>query len=82
MVLNQTLAVDDLVAFFLYLELFYQPFDPLSGAWESIQESLAGAERVAELLQEEPDIVERSAPSGCPASPGRDSLRDVGFATF
>jgi len=31
----------------------------LSGAWEGVQEALAGAERVAELLDEEPDVVER-----------------------
>jgi len=31
----------------------------LSGAWEGIQEALAGAERVADLLDETPDVVER-----------------------
>ena len=59
MILNETLAVDELVAFFLYLELFYQPLHHLSDAWEKIQESLASADRVAELLDEKPDIVER-----------------------
>jgi ATP-binding cassette subfamily B protein len=47
--------VADLVAFFLYLDLFYQPVRNLSGAWEAVQNSLAGADRVAELLQEEPE---------------------------
>ena len=41
LILNQTLAIDELVAFFLYLELFYQPIHHLSDAWEKIQESLA-----------------------------------------
>ncbi len=53
------LPIEDLVAFFLYLELFYQPVRHLSHAWEAIQEALAGAERVSELLEEEPDIVDR-----------------------
>ena len=53
---QQVLPVADLVAFFLYLEMFYQPVRNLSGAWESIQEALAGADRVAELLDEEPEI--------------------------
>ncbi|TET54056.1 MAG: ATP-binding cassette domain-containing protein, partial [Anaerolineales bacterium] len=48
-----------LVAFFLYLDLFYRPVRMLSGAWEQMQEALAGADRVAELLAEEPDVVER-----------------------
>ncbi len=52
------LPIEDLVAFFLYLELFYQPVRHLSHAWEAIQEALAGAERVSELLLEEPEIVD------------------------
>jgi len=59
-ILGQTLAINDLVAFFLYLELLYQPVRALSGVWESVQQALAGAERVAELLDEAPDIVEKS----------------------
>jgi len=58
-VLGQTLLIGDLVAFFLYLELLYQPVRALSGVWESVQQALAGAERVSELLEESPDIVEK-----------------------
>jgi len=57
--LGGALPIEDLVAFFLYLELFYQPVRHLSHAWEAIQEALAGAERVSELLLEEPDIVDK-----------------------
>jgi len=53
------LSVADLVAFFLYLEMFYQPVRNLGGAWEAVQESLAGADRVTELLEEEPEIHNR-----------------------
>ena len=56
--LGGALPIEDLVAFFLYLELFYQPVRHLSHAWEAIQEALAGAERVSELLLEEPEIVD------------------------
>jgi len=49
------LAVADLVAFFLYLDLFYQPVRNLGTAWEAVQNSLAGADRVSELLQEVPE---------------------------
>jgi len=58
-VLNQVLPLEDLVAFFLYIGQLYQPVRALSGAWEGVQEALAGAERVAELLDEEPDVAER-----------------------
>lgn len=53
---NETLAVADLVGFFLYLETFYAPVRILSQAWERIQEALASADRVNDLIQEAPDI--------------------------
>jgi len=62
--LQGTLPVADLVAFFLYLESFYSPVRNLSGAWEAVQSSLAGADRVAGLLAEprEPQSVRGAAP--------------------
>ncbi len=58
MALAGTLPVADLVTFFLYLELFYQPVRQLSAAWEQLQEAVAGAERVTELLDETPDVAD------------------------
>lgn len=40
----------------------------LSNVWESIQQSMAGAERVADLLEQEPDVAERR---GAIELPGR-----------
>jgi ATP-binding cassette subfamily B protein len=54
--LQGTLPVADLVAFFLYLDLFYLPMHNLSAAWEAVQSSLAGADRVASLLEEQPEL--------------------------
>jgi ATP-binding cassette subfamily B protein len=59
LVLGGTLSIADLVAYFLYLELLYQPVRALSSVWENIQQSLAGADRIAELLDQEPDVTER-----------------------
>lgn len=53
------LPVADLVAFFLYLEMLYQPIRLLSDAWERIQEALASGDRVDELLRESPEVEER-----------------------
>ena len=66
--LGGELPIEDLVAFFLYLELFYQPVRHLSHAWEAIQEAFAGAERVCELLSEEPDVFDLP---GAQEYPGR-----------
>jgi len=60
LVLNHTLPVADLVAYFLYLGLLYQPVQALGNVWESIQQAMAGADRIAELLEQEPDVAERS----------------------
>ena len=80
LVLNQTLPVADLVAYFLYLEMLYQPVRALSGVWESVQQALAGAERVAELLQEEPDVVDRPGAVDLPGrARGHLRLENVGF---
>jgi ATP-binding cassette subfamily B protein/subfamily B ATP-binding cassette protein MsbA len=78
--LNQILAIEDLVAFFLYLNLFYRPILALSSAWENIQESLAGADRVSELLQEKPRIKESAGAVALPPTvSGGIAFRDVCF---
>jgi len=59
LVLGDTLPIADLVAFFLYLEMFYQPVRALSVSWEQVQEAIAGTERLAELLEENPEVEER-----------------------
>lgn len=80
LVAGQALAVEDLVAFFLYLEMFYQPVRVLSGAWEQVQESLAGVERVAELLDEEPDVADRPNAITLPARvAGAIAFENVSF---
>jgi ATP-binding cassette subfamily B protein/subfamily B ATP-binding cassette protein MsbA len=50
--LQGTINVGDLVAFYLYLDMFYAPVRALSGSWDSVQQALAGGDRVGELLNE------------------------------
>jgi len=64
------LPVADLVAFFLYLERFYAPVRGLAGSWEQLQEALAGADRVAELLEQEPEVAETPGAVALPARAG------------
>jgi len=75
-----TLPVSDLVAFFLYLEMFYNPVRILSSAWENVQSSLAGADRVAHLIEEdeEPHTVP-GAVSMQGTARGEIIFRNVGF---
>jgi len=74
------LSIADLVAFFLYLEIFYQPIRGLGMAWEQVQESMAGFERIAELLSENPDLT--TAPNASrltQRSTGDIIFKDVSF---
>jgi len=78
--LQQVLPIEDLVAYFLYLDMFYQPVRSLSGAWEHIQEALAGADRVAELLDEVPDVKDQPRAKPLPArAQGEIEFHDVSF---
>jgi ATP-binding cassette subfamily B protein len=80
LILNQTLPIEDLVAYFLYLEMLYQPVRVLSQAWEGVQQATAGVERVAELMDEQPDVVERpDAIELAGRAKGGIVLRDVAF---
>jgi ATP-binding cassette, subfamily B, bacterial len=80
LVLQEMLPVADLVAFFLYLELFYQPVRMLSTAWENIQEALSGTERLAELLEEIPEVAESPhAKKLSERAAGHITFEDVSF---
>ena len=67
---REGLQVEVIVAFLLYLSLFYQPVSGLANLLESMQQSLAGAERVIAILdapveiQNKPGAVDLSSASG------------------
>ncbi len=62
------LRVEDIVAFLLYLSLFYGPVTGLANLLENMQQSLAGAERVIMILDTPSEIQDR---------PGAKPLKDV-----
>jgi ATP-binding cassette subfamily B protein/subfamily B ATP-binding cassette protein MsbA len=74
------LPVSDLVAFFLYLEILYQPIRALSGAWENVQSALAGADRVSELLDESQEVHDQKNAHALPEPvKGAITFKDVDF---
>ena len=62
------LRVEDIVAFLLYLSLFYGPVTGLATLLENMQQSMAGAERVLYILDSPYEIQDR---------PGAVELKDV-----
>ena len=68
------LSVEDIVAFVLYLSLFYAPVSGLANLLESLQQSLAGAERVT-LILDTPSAIQN-------APDAKDMGRANGAVTF
>ncbi|MEL7625409.1 MAG: ABC transporter ATP-binding protein [Anaerolineaceae bacterium] len=62
MAIGGTLSIADLVAFFLYLDSFYTPVRTLGNSMEAVQESLAGFERIADILTVSPEIASPENP--------------------
>ncbi|MBR4703240.1 MAG: ABC transporter ATP-binding protein, partial [Oscillospiraceae bacterium] len=56
---REGLLVEDVVAFLLYLGLFYAPVTGLANLLENLQQSLAGAERVVAVLDAPAEIVDK-----------------------
>ena len=74
LVYEGVLTVSELVAFFLYLEILYQPIRILSGAWENVQAALAGADRVSGLLDEEQEVQDQEGARVLPEPVQGESL--------
>ncbi|NLM51226.1 MAG: ABC transporter ATP-binding protein [Firmicutes bacterium] len=54
--LKGVLNVSDIVGFILYLNLFYQPIGMLARVTEDLQQAIASADRIFEVLDTDPDI--------------------------
>ena len=67
------LSVADIVAFLLYLSLFYGPITGLANLLENMQQSLAGAERVLAVLDAECEI--RDQPDAAALANVRGEIR-------
>ena len=79
-VMNNEMAVGELVAFLLYLALFYEPIGKLHGLNQMLQAARAGGERVFDILdatEERKDIAE-SNPLPEPVR-GEVEFREVHF---
>lgn len=79
MALGGELPLQDLVAFLLYLGLFYGPIAELGKINEGLQQALASADRVLEVLNQDPDIVDEPDALVLEEVKGELEFRQVGF---
>ncbi len=73
------LSVEDIVSFVLYLSLFYAPVSGLATLLENLQQSLAGAERVALILDTPSALKEAEDAKGLADVKGGITFEHVSF---
>jgi len=74
------LSVEDIVAFVLYLSLFYAPISGLANLLESMQQSMAGAERVLAVLDAPFEIQDKPEAAPLKDVEGSITFENVDFA--
>ncbi len=77
--LKGRISVAEIVGFLLYLNLFYQPITALARVTEDLQMAIAGADRVFEVLDSEPDICDGEDAVDITCSKGHIEFKDVCF---
>jgi ATP-binding cassette subfamily B protein/subfamily B ATP-binding cassette protein MsbA len=77
--MNGQIQTSDIVGFFVYLSLFYQPLAVLARLVEDVQTSLAGARRVAEVLDSKSEIEESPDAYDLSSVEGNVSFEHVSF---
>jgi ATP-binding cassette, subfamily B, bacterial len=79
LVADGTLAVGTLIAFLLYLNLFFAPIQQLSQVFDSYQQATVAIDRITELLDAETSVPEPAVPVPVPQLRGEVALEDVHF---
>ena len=74
------LSLGIVVAFLAYVSRFFQPVQELSQLYTTMQQAMAGGERVLELLDTAPEVPEPETPRQMPPIQGRIELDQVHFA--
>jgi ATP-binding cassette subfamily B protein len=74
------ITIGVLASFVFYLQSFFDPIQQLSQLYTTYQAGMAALDKVFELLDEEPDVVDREGASELPPVRGKIALDDVSFA--
>jgi ATP-binding cassette subfamily B multidrug efflux pump len=74
------LTLGVVVAFLAYVTRFFEPIQELSQLYTTVQAAMAGGERVLEVLDTMPDVLDRPEAIEMPPIAGRVELRQVNFS--
>lgn len=79
LVLRHAMTIGDVVSFTLYIALFFDPIRQVTQQFTQLQRSTVAAERIFEILDEQPDITDRAGAVALPPIEGHVSFHDVSF---
>ncbi|HUM71316.1 MAG TPA: ABC transporter ATP-binding protein, partial [Chloroflexota bacterium] len=79
LVLDDALTTGQLVAFILYIGRFFDPIRELAQRYNTFQATMASSERVFNLLDRQPDLVDDADAVKLPPVTGRVDFEDVQF---
>ena len=74
------ISVGTFIAFGTYINMFWQPINNLSNFYNQIVTNIAGAERIFEVLDTEPEIADEEGAGELPEIQGRVTFDNVTFA--
>lgn len=78
-VMHQQITMGTIIIFTSYLSLLYEPIRNLANINDTIQRSMAAAERIFEVIDEEPTVADDEAAIQMPGINGRVEFRNVSF---
>ena len=79
LVLDSALEVGMLIAFALYIQRFFEPVLNLTMQYGSLQRAMASGSRIFELMDVEPDVVDRPGSTSVDTVSGDVRFEGVGF---
>ena len=79
-VLGQTVSIGTLYMFTQYIKSFFEPIQELAEQFSTLQSSLASAEKIFTIMEEEPLVKEEERPVVLPRITGRIEFSHVWFA--
>jgi len=80
LVLNDSLTAGVLVAFVLYVERFFDPIRELAQRYNTFQATMAASERIFNLLDREPELIDLPGAVALPEIEGRVDFKSVSFS--
>ncbi|HVK57945.1 MAG TPA: ABC transporter ATP-binding protein [Candidatus Kapabacteria bacterium] len=79
LVMNGSITVGELAAFILYLSMFFGPIQTMGDLYNSMLSTAASAERIFQLLDTKPKVVDRPAAEPLPLIEGAVEFEQVCF---